>query len=192
MQKAKEITFVTTNKGKIASAQQYFKNLKLVTYNYDLIEPRTDDIEEIAKSKVLQAYKIVNQPCIALDSGFFIEELNGFPRAFVNFALDTVGIEGFLKLMEGKTNRKCKFKECLAYYDGKDIQYFYCEHNGILSDKIKGIENPEKWSDLWYIFIPEYSNDGRTLSEYSVEETHERREKIDSSIKQFARWYEQQ
>lgn len=192
MEKSKEITFVTTNKGKIASAQQYFENLKLVTYNYDLIEPRTDDIEEIARSKVLQAYAMVNQPCIALDSGFFIEELNGFPRAFVNFAIGTVGIEGFLKLMEGKTNRKCKFKECLAYYDGKDIKYFYCEHNGTLSEKIKGKENPEKWSDLWYIFIPDYSKDGRTLSEYSPEENKERRESVDSSIKQFAKWYEQQ
>lgn len=186
----KEITFVTTNTGKIASAQQYFKNIQLTTYNYDLIEPRTDDIEKIARSKVEQAYKMVNQPCIALDSGFFIEDLNGFPRAFVNFALDTIGIEGIIKLMEGKKNRNCKFMECLAYNDGNEIRYFYCEHKGTLSDKIRGLDNPEKWSNLWYIFIPEYSNGGRTLAEYSVDETHQRRERIDSSIKQFAKWYE--
>ncbi len=184
------IVFVTTNKGKIATAQQYFKKAKLETYNYDLIEPRSDDIQEIAKSKVIQAYELVKRPCIALDSGFFIEALNGFPRAFVNFALNTLGIEGILRTMNGIENRSCCFRECLAYFDGKDIKYFFCEHEGILSEKIKGMENPEKWSDLWYIFIPEYSKDGRTLSEYSIEETHERREKIDSSIKQFANWYE--
>lgn len=184
------IVFVTSNKGKIASAQQYFKNVKLETYNYDLIEPRTDDIQEIAKSKVLQAYDLVKRPCIALDAGFFIEELNGFPRAFVNFALNTLGIEGILRTMNGIENRKCCFRECLAYYDGKDIKYFFCEDNGKLSDKIKGMDNPEKWSDLWYIFIPDYSTDGKTLSEYSKEENYERREKNNSSIKQFANWYE--
>ena len=77
----KEIVFVTSNKGKIATAQKYLKT-KLIPYNYDLIEPRSEDLEEIAKSKVLQAYNIVKQPCIALDSGFFIDELNGFPKTF--------------------------------------------------------------------------------------------------------------
>lgn len=192
MTQEKEIIFVTTNLGKIASAQQYFENIKLNTFNYELIEPRTDDIEKIANSKVIQAYNVVNQPCIALDSGFFIEELKGFPRAFVNFALDTIGIEGILKLMEGKLNRNCKFMECLAYNDGYQIRYFHCEHKGKLSAKVRGIDNVEKWSDLWYIFIPEDSKDGRTLAELTLEENHKRRQQTDSSIKQFAKWYEQQ
>lgn len=189
---SKEIIFVTTNTGKIATAQQYFKGIELKTYNYNLIEPRSDDIQEIAKSKVLQAFELVKKPCIALDSGFFIESLNGFPRAFVNFALDTLGIEGIIRTMQGIENRKCSFKECLAYYDGSEIKYFFCEHKGNLATEIKGRDNVEKWSDLWYIFIPEYSLDNRTLAEYSVDETHERREKIDSSIKQFAMWYQNQ
>jgi XTP/dITP diphosphohydrolase len=190
MESSKQIVFVTSNTGKIASAQQYFKNIKLVTYDYELIEPRTDDIQEIAKSKVMQAYNIVKQPCIALDAGFFIDSLNGFPRAFVNFSLNTIGIEGIIKLMQGEKNRKCKFKECLAYYDGNEIKYFYCEHKGTIAQEIRGKDNVEKWSDLLYIFVPEYSLDNRTLAEYSIEETHNRRENIDSSIKQFAKWYE--
>ena len=186
----KNIVFVTTNKGKVIAAQQHFKNIKLETCEYELSEPRTDDIQEIAKSKVLQAYELVKKPCIALDAGFFIEELNGFPRAFVNFALDTLGIEGILRTMQGIKNRKCCFRECLAYYDGENIEYFFCEHKGILSNEIKGMDNFEKWSDLWYIFIPENSLDGRTLSQYSTEETKIRREKSDSSMKHFASWYE--
>ena len=47
----------------------------------------------------MEAYRLVNKPCIALDCGFWIDELNGFPRAFVNFALNTIGIDGMLKLM---------------------------------------------------------------------------------------------
>jgi hypothetical protein len=40
----KEIIFVTHNTGKIKSAEKYFKNLKFNTFNYELDEPRSDDI----------------------------------------------------------------------------------------------------------------------------------------------------
>ena len=84
----KEIIFVTHNKGKAKSAERYFNNIKFKTYDFELDEPRSDDIKEIATAKVNQAFKMLNKPCIALDTGFFIDELNGFPRAFVNFSLD--------------------------------------------------------------------------------------------------------
>ena len=45
-----EIVFVTHNTGKIKSAEKYFKNLKFTTYNYELDEPRSDDIQEIANN----------------------------------------------------------------------------------------------------------------------------------------------
>ena len=85
-----EIVFVTHNKGKAKSAEKYFNNLKFCTYDFELDEPRSDDIKEIATAKVKQAYEIVKRPCIALDTGFFIDELKGFPRAFVNFSLDSM------------------------------------------------------------------------------------------------------
>ena len=186
----KEIIFVTTNPGKVASAQRYFedKNVKFISYNHELIEPRTEDIQEIAKSKVYQAYEIVKNPCIALDSGFFIDELKGFPKAYVNHALDTIGIKGILKLMKDVENRKCSFREVLAYYDGKEIKYFFAEHRGKLSNEVKGVYNEKKWSDLWYIFIPEGSE--KTLAEFSDLEHKNRIKESVSSIKNFADWYE--
>ena len=114
-----EILFVTHNKGKIATAKKQLQEIDFKVFEYDLEEPRSDNIKYISKYKVMEAYKLVNKPCISLDSGFWIDELNGFPRAFVNFALDTIGIEGILKLMEGKENRAGRFTECLSYYDGK-------------------------------------------------------------------------
>ena len=120
-----EIVFVTHNKGKAKSAEKHFKNLKISTFNYELDEPRSDDIKVIATAKVKQAYEIVKKPCMAMDTDFRVDELNDFPRAFVNFSLETIGISGILKLMENKENRKCAFNECLAYYDGEKIHYFY-------------------------------------------------------------------
>jgi XTP/dITP diphosphohydrolase len=147
----KEIVFVTTNKGKIASAQKDLKNIKVLPIEADLSEPRSDDIKEIAKQKVIQAYTIVKRPCIALDSGFFISELNGFPRAYVNHMLDTIGIKGVLKLLSNEENRYSEFRSCLAYYDGEVMKFFESKSPGAISNEIRGIENEKKWSDLWYI-----------------------------------------
>ncbi len=148
----KEIIFVTHNTGKIKSAEKYFKNLKFNTFNYELDEPRSDDIKEIATAKVKQAYEIVKRPCIALDTDFRIDELNGFPRAFVNFSLETVGIQGILKLMEDKSNRKCAFNECLAYHDGK--KYIISMENIQETYQNKFKEKIEKKNGLTYgIFL---------------------------------------
>ena len=55
----KEIIFVTSNKGKQKSAQKYFneKEIKVNCYEYDIEEPQINDIQYIAKHKVLQVYK---------------------------------------------------------------------------------------------------------------------------------------
>ena len=188
--KVDEIIFVTHNKGKIASAQRALKNVNLKIFEYELEEPRSDDIKYISKYKVEQAYKIVNKPCISLDCGFWIDKLNGFPRAFVNFALETIGIQGILKLMEGKDNRKCRFTECLSYYDGNELKQFMGYHEGFLSEKVLGKDTSDKWSELWYIYIP-YGYD-KTLSQMTEEERENRiRNKSVSSMEEFAKWYEE-
>lgn len=91
--------------------------------------------------------------------------------------------------MEGKENRTCRFEECLAYNDGKEIYYFYGKHPGELANKIQGKNREEKWSDLWYIFKPK--NFEKTLTEMNEIEREERR-KVDGSVealKVFANWY---
>ena len=185
-----EIVFVTHNKGKIASANKQMEGVNFKVFEYELEEPRSDDIKYISEYKVKEAYKLVKQPCVSLDCGFWIDELNGFPRAFVNFSLDTIGIDGILKLMENKENRSCAFNECLAYHDGNEIHYFYGKHPGNLSYKIQGLDRKEKWSDLWYIFKPKGFE--KTLAEMSEDERENRRT-VDgsySALEKFAEWYE--
>jgi XTP/dITP diphosphohydrolase len=185
-----EIVFVTHNKGKIAFAKECLKDVNFKVFEYELDEPRSDDIAYISKVKVEQAYKLVNQPCISLDCGFFIDELDGFPKAFVNFALDTIGIKGILKLMEGKENRKCSFRECLSFYDGKEIHQFMGKQDGTLTEEILGSDTEKKWSDLWYIYKPKDSD--KTLAQMTDEERKERSQnktETNDSMKIFANWY---
>ena len=186
-----KVVFVTHNKGKIASAKEALKDVEFEVYEYELDEPRSDDIKFISKYKVEEAYKVVNKPCISMDSGFWIDELEGFPRAYVNFALDTIGIEGILKLMEGKENRRCRFTECLSYYDGKELHQFMGKHEGLLTEEILGRDTDKKWSDLWYIYKP-YGYD-KTLAQMTDDERINRvRYESISSIDEFAKWYKEQ
>ena len=185
-----EIVFVTHNKGKIASASKQLAGVNFKVFEHELEEPRSDDIKYISKYKVMEAYKLVNKPCISLDCGFWVDELDGFPRAFVNFALDTIGIEGILKLMEAKENRNCRFTECLSYYDGNELHQFIGKHEGKLSEKILGNDTDKKWSDLWYIFIPYGYN--KTLAQMSDEERANRiKYKSIDSMKEFSKWYKE-
>lgn len=183
-----EIVFVTHNKGKIASAKKQLEGVNVKIFEYDLDEPRSDDIRYISKAKVEEAYQLVKKPCISLDCGFWIEELNGFPRAFVNFSLETLGLEGILKLMEGKKNRNCKFTECLSYYDGKELHQFMGENKGRLSEEILGENTNEKWSDLWYIYIP--SGYDKTLAQMTKQERATRKKyESKNAMRTFAKWY---
>lgn len=52
-----EIVFVTHNKGKIASAQKQLAGVNVKIFEYELDEPRSDDIKFISKAKVEEAYK---------------------------------------------------------------------------------------------------------------------------------------
>ncbi|MCG2718141.1 MAG: hypothetical protein L6408_04820, partial [Nanoarchaeota archaeon] len=91
-----KIYFATTNKGKVQSLQRDLTKygIKIVQEPINLIEPRSSDVQEIAKYKLEQAYPLIKKPTLVIDAGFYIDELNGFPRAFVNFSLDTIGLEG--------------------------------------------------------------------------------------------------
>ena len=89
--------------------------------------------------------------------------------------------------MKNVTIRKCYFKECLAYYDGEKLRYFYGISRGTLSYEKKGINSNQKWSELWYIFIP--LNGKKTLAEMSDKERNNRNDNHTSALKEFAIWF---
>lgn len=184
----KEIVFVTTNEGKIKSAQKHFKNLELLPFRHELKEMRSDSVREIAEDKARQAYNIVKKPCIAQDSGFYIKALNGFPKVYVNLALDTIGIEGIMRLMEGIEDRRCEFRTCTSYYDGNTMKSFESFSKGHISKAIEEIDREEQWSSLWHIYIPENFNKCLALfSQDDFEELEKIKEK--SCMVKFKEWY---
>ena len=187
----KTVYIATSNKNKAASIKKEMKRYGIDVKHFylDIPESRSYDIREIAKTKVLYAYKKLKKPCIVLDSGFFTDSINGFPRTFVNYALETIGIEGILKLAEGK-GRSCEFKDCLAYYDGiSKPKLFESVVRGKLSNSPKGTLKPFHWSRLFLIFIPEGKT--KTLAQMGKDEYDDWYKNINHNtyIKKFSNWF---
>lgn len=190
-----EIVFVTSNKGKLAAAKETFTkfNVGFVGCDLDIVEPNVNDIEFISKYKVLEAYKKLNKPCIALDAGFYIPNYPNkpnFPGAFPKRELlNKIGIDGLLKEMEGVQDRSCYFKECLSYYDGKSVKQFFGFTYGTISTEILGNDTDKKWSELWYIFIPR--NCKKTLAQMTDIERKNEKDRRTTAFQEFATWYSQ-
>lgn len=186
----KKIIFVTKNKGKFLSAKIQLEKfgIELVQKILDFDEPRTNDLYEITKKKALEASKIFNKPLIVVDAGFFIHSLNGFPGTYVNFILETIGIEGILKLVEGK-ERKCEFRNVLGYWEPgiKEPILFESEVFGTISEKPHGIMKDSYWSPLFLIFIPKGFE--KTLSQLNVEKYWKNKTKENSCFIKFGEWF---
>lgn len=180
----KTILFATANPGKLRQAQDVIRSARIEGCSIDFDEPRSDDLHVIAQAKLRQARRILDAPCFVLDSGFYIDALNGFPGSYVNYALGTVGVSGLLRLMQGQTNRCCAFRQCLGYFDGAQEHYFTAENTGTLATVVRGADSARQWSALWHIFIPEGAD--RTLSEFTQEQLDARNRSVGHTLTQLA------
>lgn len=188
----KEIRFATTNPGKIASVSSLLARhgVTVLPVKIDLPEFQVVDLRVIATGKVLAAYAALNHhPVIAQDAGFSMPDWGGFPGPFVKFALQTLGLDGFLTLAKAKS-RKCEFKECLAYYDSSLAEPVLFEGviPGVLADEPKGQLLETHWSELVLLFIPD--GEIKTIAEMNAEELEQWRQKRgQTSAMKFAEWF---
>ncbi len=191
----KEVYFATKNAGKVKTLGRILEqfDIKVVQVPLEIQEPRSDDVRLIAEEKIKFAFDKIGKPCVAIDAGFYVHSLNGFPKAFVNFALDTIGVEGILKLAESK-DRACEFRECLAYLDEniKEPMVFESKVPGTLAEMPRGSLRDFHWSKLSLVFIP--AGETKTLAEMSPEEYEKwRAEKHSDSVQtKFAEWFSKQ
>lgn len=169
------IYFVTSNKRKVNALEKTFSkfNINICQKEIELPEKQSLEVREVAEEKVKYAFDKINAPCIVQDSGFYIESLKGFPGALIRFALDTIDMNGILKLAENDKERNCEFKECFAYMDSTLSQpkLFEQRVKGKLPYAPIGELKNKYWSELFKIFIPEGME--MTLAQMSIEEHFE-------------------
>ena len=173
----KNITFVTGNKTKILHANEALAKFGYLVVPEKLLltEPREENPKEVVIEKAIQAFKQIGKPLIVEDSGIFIRALKGFPKTFIRFAEDTIGMAGILKLMEGIEDRNAEFRQSLAYIEPgmeKPKVFSYIDGGYTVADKIYNSDKSEDYGEFDRILIP--PNENVPLCMFSKEENAKR------------------
>jgi XTP/dITP diphosphohydrolase len=158
--------------------------VSVVHANIELPEPQSYDVKQIAKEKVLYAFKQLNKPCLALDAGFFLDAWNGFPGAYAKFALEMLGVKGLLKLVENES-KSCSFRHCLAFMDSSlsEPVVFEVVLPGTFVQP-RGVVQSFHWSELSTVFVPEGHT--KTLAELSEDDYVQWKNKVDNTYEKLA------
>ena len=184
------IYLITSNPGKVEAINNTLAGmnlgLKIEMMNADYPEYKE---EGTTKSVVLSGAKWCTKkykkPVMVTDAGLFIKELNGFPGVNTKFALDCIGNQGILKLMEGRTGREADWILSIGYCEpgGKAIE-FTALRKGKISESIKG----DKGFGFDLIFI--FDGYSETLGEDPA--IRDSQGPFGEVIVKFADWYKKQ
>ena len=101
-----DLIYATTNKHKLAGAKQALTgtSINLIVPDKtlpDVPEIQSDDQQAVSVDKALKYYELLKRPLVVMDSGLFIDELNGFPGVYTKYALDTIGISAARRRCSG-------------------------------------------------------------------------------------------
>lgn len=185
--KSKVIFFATNNINKFSEARKVLGhyNIAVGMLKVKTLEIQSENIEEIAKASVTDAYEKCGFPLIVEDAGLFVKALKGFPGPYTSYAYKTIGNEGLLRLMEGVENRKAKFQSVVAYYDGKSPSplCFKGEVQGEITREVK-------IGTSGFGFDPVFKpvNKDKTFAEMSIAEKNRYSHRA-KAFRKFAEWY---
>lgn len=164
--KLKELVFATSNRGKFREIAQLASSygLKVKMAWFKAVEIQHESLKEIARYSLKQALRRFDAPVFVEDAGLFIEVLNGFPGPYSSYVYKTLGVEGVLKLLEGKKNRRAYFLSVIAF-GGPDfpVKVFLGKSEGTIAFEARG----RSGFGFDPIFQPQGSS--RTFAEMGVE-----------------------
>lgn len=145
-----EILFITGNENKLKEVRE-ITGLNVIAKKLDIPEIQSLDVEEVAKVKALEAFRLTGKPVMVDDTGMSIEALNGLPGALITWFISTLKIEGIVYLLSHEKNRKASVSTCIAYADQTGVYAFTGTVQGEIARSLRG------QSDFGYdpIFIPE-------------------------------------
>jgi XTP/dITP diphosphohydrolase len=187
--KGKVIFFATDNIHKFNETRKVLVEHKIAVgmLRAKALEIQSDNLEEIAKTSVVDAFKRCNLPVIVEDAGLFIDALNGFPGPYAAYAYKTIGNKGLLKLMEKIENRKARFQSVIAYYSA-ELKSPICFKGEALGEITKEERRGKRESGFGFdpIFKPAESN--KTFAEMTTVEKNKYSHRA-QALRKFAEWY---
>ena len=181
-QQLSELFFVSSNENKFREAERILSNLgvKINFSKTTLKEIQSNNLNDIAEHKAVNAYELVQKPVIIEDDGLFIDSLHGFPGPYSSYVYDTIGNEGIMKLLENSQTRDAKFVSIIAYCDSDcDVKLFESSIPG----KISSIIEKGGWG-YDPIFIPD--GESKTYANVSDKDKFSHRS---AALTKFSNWF---
>lgn len=170
------VQFATSNEHKVAEAQGILAELgwEVERVAIDYPEIRSPSVEDVALDGARYVADRLGGPVIVEDTGLFIRALKWFPGTYSKYVLNTVGVLGVLRLMEGVEDRNAEFRCAVGF----------CEPGGepkVFAGAVPGTINYTPVGDGGFgydpIFLPE--SESRTFAQMPAEEknavSHRRR-----------------
>ncbi|NOR87775.1 MAG: non-canonical purine NTP diphosphatase [Bacteroidales bacterium] len=170
----KRIIFATNNAHKLEEVRHYLKDLyevislKEIGFNKDIPEPY-ETLEENALTKSKTIFERFGENCFADDTGLEVEALNGAPGVYsARYAGPNCSFEDNVKKLlgelEGKQNRKAKFRTVISLIlDGKEYHF---------EGEVKGEISQSRSGDEGFGYDPIFIPDGyqTSFAEMSLDE----------------------
>ena len=181
-QQLSELFFASSNENKFQEAERILANLgmQINLFKTTLEEIQSNNLNDIAEKKAINAYDLIQKPVIIEDDGLFINSLNGFPGPYSSYAYDTIGNKGIMKLLENSEIRDAKFVSIIAYCDSAyGVKLFESSIPG----KISSIIEKGGWG-YDPIFIPD--GESKTYANVSDKDKFSHRA---ASLTKFSNWY---
>lgn len=162
--KVNMLYFVTSNKNKIYRAKQNFgpMGIDFETKPFEVPEIQSNNMDEIAIKKAVDAYTILQKPLFVSDDSWFIPALNGFPGAYMKDVNNWFTVDDFLRLMEPHKDRTVIMRETLCFTDGTETKVFSQDNKGVLLKKPRGEGKPS-------LILASFSKTGKSLGESIAE-----------------------
>jgi XTP/dITP diphosphohydrolase len=135
---------VTGNRHKIEEVQTIFEKycpeFQIMQADIPLLELQATTLEEVAAFKIQSVMEKIDPPYFIEDAGFFVDDVcQGFPGVYSSYVMKTIGWDGILKIMAGKTDRNAHFESVIAYIDKKKaVHYFKGVNEGQVSTEARG------------------------------------------------------
>ena len=159
-----DLTFVTTNAGKLREVRAILAEYGLTVRwsRRALGEVQSDRLEEVVRCK-LDGTSGIEGFVLVEDSGLFLSGLGGFPGVYSAFVYDTIGLQGVLRLLRGRS-RQAAFRTVAGLQHGRRRWTFRGETEGRIAVRPRGRDG------FGYdpIFIP--AGDRHTFAEMSLDE----------------------
>lgn len=158
-----KLYFVTSSESKIQEVAGWFAQrdggddgragagLEFAPVRHDVQEIMHPDLEVVVRSKALEAYRYLRQPCVVEHGGLFFEGLRELPGPLGRIIWSAVG-ERMCGFLREEDSRRAIARAHLGYCDGRQIHVFRGETPGTVAHGARGDYNAHNWDP---IFIPD-------------------------------------